>query len=135
VDLFAGTGAVALEAHSRGYGPVVCVEQHPVALACLAANLRDTPVRLLKQDALKMKADAFTAQALVFADPPYDKAAAAFQHLAPRIRAWMAPGSVLVWETDARTTLAPCEGWTLLETRDYGAARFHLLVPEFTDSV
>lgn len=130
VDLFAGTGAVALEAWSRGFEPVACVEQHPVALKCLAVNLRDTPVRLLMQDALKVKADAFRDQALVFADPPYDVAAEAFRKLAPRLRAWMAQDGVLVWETDARTVLEPTEGWTRLEARDYGAARFHFFEPE-----
>ncbi len=129
LDLFAGTGAVGLEAFSRGWDPVACVEKEPVALRCLEANLRGTPVRLVKGDALRLKADAFRDQALVFADPPYAAAAEAFQRLAPRLRDWTAPEGVLVWETDVRTELAAAAGWSLADRRDYGAARFHFLRP------
>ena len=47
LDLFAGSGAVALEALSRGYGPVACVERDPRALACIRANAREFYVRNL----------------------------------------------------------------------------------------
>ena len=76
LDLFAGTGAVALEAWSRGYGPVACVERDPAALACLKANARGTGLRVLARDAQRLPADAFPPQAVVFADPPYEAGAA-----------------------------------------------------------
>lgn len=127
LDLFAGTGAVGLEAHSRGFGPVVCVERDPVALRCLEANLRGTPVQLLRKDALRLTSEAFRDQAVVFGDPPYEKAVEAFAQMAGILRQWVRPEGLLVWETDRKGLLPPAPGWTLREHRDYGAARFHFL--------
>ena len=129
VDLFAGTGAVALEALSRGFGPVACVEQEPVALRCLAANLRGSEIQVLKQDALRLGPKAFAHQAVIFGDPPYDQAVRAFERLAPALRSWVNPDGLLVWETDRNAVLPETRGWALLEQRDYGAARFHLMEP------
>jgi 16S rRNA (guanine966-N2)-methyltransferase len=127
LDLYAGTGAVGLEAHSRGYGPVTCVERDAEALACLKANVRTAPVRILAQDAGRLKADAFQGQAVVFADPPYEAAAQVWETLSARMASWLAPGGVLVFETRAGTVLAPEALLELLEVRRYGVAEFHLL--------
>lgn len=129
VDVFAGTGAVGVEAHSRGYEPVACVEKDPVALRCLDANIRGTAIQVLRQDALRLNAAAFRDQSVIFGDPPYDRAVDAFQRMAPILRAWVRPEGLLVWETDRGSELPQAPGWRLLECRDYGAARFHLLEP------
>lgn len=126
VDLFAGTGAVGLEAYSRGYGPVVCVESEPVALGCLAKNLRGTPVSVLAQNALRLLPEAFAGQAVVFCDPPYEDTLEAWAALTPRIPAWLTATGVLVWEAGQATQLPPAPGLVLLESRRYGAAVFHL---------
>lgn len=125
LDLFAGTGAVALEAWSRGYGPVTCLEKAPQALALIQANLRETEVRVLKADALGFKPEAFPNLAVVFADPPYEASVEAWNRLAPLCRSCLAPGGVLVWEASERETLPPQAGWKLMDSRRYGAARFH----------
>jgi 16S rRNA (guanine966-N2)-methyltransferase len=125
VDLFAGTGAVALEAASRGYGPVTCVEAKPQPF--LLKNLGHGGVTLLSRDALKLSPETFTDAAVVFADPPYERSGEMWGKLAARIRPWMAEGGVLVWETDERTKLDSQPGWELIETRRYGTARFHFL--------
>ena len=129
LDLFAGTGAVALEAWSRGYGPVTCVERDPVALGCIKANARGTGLLVLGQDALRLRPEALTAQAVVFADPPYESGAQAWAVLAPRLAAWVEPGGLLVWETGRGVDLAPAPGFELLEQRQYGLAVLHLFVP------
>ena len=129
LDVFAGTGAVGLEAFSRGFHPVVCVEKDPVALRCLDINTRGTAVGILRQDALRLKSDAFRDQVVIFGDPPYDRSVDAFQQLAPALRSWVHPEGLLVWETDRATELPEAQGWSLLERREYGAARFHLLEP------
>lgn len=130
LDLFSGTGAVALEAWSRGYGPVTAVEKGEPGWGCLQRNLRGTDVQALRQDALDLKAGAFQGQAVIFADPPYAGAAKAWEALAPRARGWLDPGGVLVWETDSELALPPAPGWRLEGTRDYGRVRFHLWRPE-----
>ena len=129
VDLFAGTGAVGIEAFSRGFGPVVCVEKDSVALRCLEANTRGTAVAILRQDALRLGPESFRGQAVLFGDPPYDRAVEAFERLAQSLRHWILPEGLLVWETDRASVLPVAQGWALIEHRDYGAARFHLLGP------
>ena len=127
LDLCAGTGAVALEAWSRGYGPVTCVERDPRALACIQANAKGADLRILAKDALKLPGDSFTAQAVIFADPPYESSLALWQALAPRIRSWLDPMGILVWEAGRDTLLPLVPGLEELEARRYGAAVFHII--------
>lgn len=80
LDLFSGSGAIAIEALSRGAGDVVLVEQSPDSLACIKENLKSTKLteeaRLLAMDVfralpvLEAEGKAFD---IIFMDPPYDK--------------------------------------------------------------
>ncbi len=126
LDLFAGTGAVGLEAWSRGYEPVACVEREPAALGCLKVNARGTALCILAKDVQRLAKDAFPPQAVVFADPPYEASAQLWPALAPRVLDWLRPDGVLVWETGHATELAPPDGLEQVEARRYGAAVFHL---------
>ena len=130
LDLYSGTGAVALEAFSRGYAPVRAVEKGEPGWSCLQRNLRGTEVQALRKDALMLKAEAFTGLAVVFADPPYAEAGAAWSALAAQVRAWLRPDGVAIWETDSGLDLPAAEGWRLESVRDYGRARFHILTPD-----
>lgn len=129
LDLFSGTGAVALEAFSRGYGPVTAVEKGEPGWSCIQRNLRGTQVEALRTDALALGVEAFRDQAVIFADPPYAEASAAWEALAARLRGWLEPGGVLIWETDSGLDLPSAPGWRLEGARDYGRVRFHLLEP------
>jgi 16S rRNA (guanine966-N2)-methyltransferase len=126
LDLYAGTGAVALEACSRGYGPVVCVEKAQEALVCLGANARGVELKILAQDARRLGAEAFRDQAVIFADPPYDAALEAWDTLAPRLAGWLGAEGVLVFEVRSGTQLPEAAGLELVEARRYGSAEFHL---------
>ncbi len=129
LDLCAGTGAVGIEAHSRGYAPVVCVEAGEPGWSCLQRNLANLPLRALQGDLRRLEASSFQDQAVIFLDPPYDQAAGLWSGQAQRLRSWISAGGVLVCETDRRTTLELQPGWILAETREYGAARFHFWIP------
>lgn len=129
LDLCAGTGAVGLEAHSRGYAPVACVEASEPGWSCLLHNVAGTGITALRADLKRLPADAFRDQAVLFLDPPYEQAEALWSRMAGRLRAWVAPGGVLVVETDRRAELELQTGWALAETREYGSARFHLWTP------
>jgi len=129
LDLCAGTGAVGIEAHSRGYAPVVCVESGDPGWTCLQRNLAGLPMRALHTDFRRLGADAFKGQAVIFLDPPYDQAEALWVRQSRSLRAWMAPDGVLVFETDRKTTLELQPEWIRAETREYGAARFHFWIP------
>jgi 16S rRNA (guanine966-N2)-methyltransferase len=127
LDLYAGTGAVGLEALSRGWSPVTCVEKQPAP--CLLKNLAGTGVALLRRPAERLEADAFHGLSVVFADPPYDLASRAWEGLAPLAGPWLAPGGVLVFETSSRERLPERPGWRLEDLRNYGEARFHFFIP------
>lgn len=130
LDLYAGTGAVALEALSRGYGPVTCVERDPLALACLRANARGADLKVLAQDVRRLGEGSFRGLAVLFADPPYEGAAEAWAALAPRFAAWTAEDGVVVLEARAGTPLAAMPSLEPFEVRRYGAAEFHLFRPK-----
>ena len=71
LDLFAGTGALGLEALSRGAAKAVFVENSPKTLAVLKENLANVEdARVIKQDAYKYAPDERFD--IIFADPPYD---------------------------------------------------------------
>ncbi len=127
LDLYGGTGAVALEALSRGWSPVVCVERQPAP--CLLKNLAGTGIQLLRRPAERLAKEAFRDLAVVFADPPYDLAAQAWDSLAALARGWVGPEGILVFETSSRTRLPERPGWRLEAARDYGEARFHFFAP------
>ena len=129
LDLCAGTGAVGLEAYSRGYAPVACVESTEPAWGCLERNLKGTSVTALRLDVRRLKADAFKEQAVIFLDPPYELATDIWTRLALPMRHWVSAKGVLVFETDRQTALELQPGWDLAETREYGAARFHFWKP------
>lgn len=129
VDLFAGTGAVALEAWSRGHGPVVCVESAGPALRRLRDNVAGTGVEILPMDVRRLKPDTFEDVLCLFADPPYAASCQLLAELAPRLRGWLAPEGCLVWEQSARDPFAVPPGFRLLDHRRYGAAAFHFLGP------
>lgn len=127
LELCAGTGAVGVEAWSRGYGPVTCVEREAKALAILVANIKGTDIKVLSRDIRRLTPEAFHGLAVIFVDPPYEESPDLWLHLAPRMRDWLVPEGILVWETDRRTELVKSEGWDLINSRQYGAARFHFL--------
>jgi len=129
LDLCAGTGAVGLEAHSRGYGPVTCVEAAEPGWSCLVGNVKGTGIKAVRTDLRRLPEDAFRDQAVIFLDPPYDQAGILWGRMAARLRAWTAPEGVLVFEADRQTGLELQGGWALAETREYGAARFHFWTP------
>lgn len=129
VDLFAGTGAVALEAWSRGHAPVIGVESSAPALRLLRDNVAGTGVAILPVDVRRLKPDAFRDVLCLFADPPYAGSGRLLEELAPRLRGWLAEEGMVIWEQSARDPFAAPAGFRLLDRRCYGAAAFHFLGP------
>ena len=140
LDLFAGTGALCLEALSRGAREVVMVENSPVALEALRANVAALCVhnaRVIASDAtefLKQVAEPFD---IIFVDPPFAA------NLVPSClsliaeHGWVRPGGMVYIE--APRTLSPVPlpaGWVQHRTRTAGQVGYHLaLVPTgYTES-
>lgn len=130
-DVFAGTGAVGLEALSRGAAHCSFVENGRPALKVLEANIRKCRAEAQAQ---VMRADGLTpppAQPfdLVFVDPPYHKDYGS-QSLAALVQAgWVAPGGMAVVQIHPRETLVIPEGIEKLDERKYGSTLFHFLTP------
>ena len=121
LDLFAGTGALGLEALSRGAESCTFVDDGRVAQGLIRANVAALGVagrtRLLTCSALRLPR-AEHAASLVFLDPPYGKGLGSRALASARAGGWIAPGALVVWEESAPQP-AP-EGFALLESRSWG---------------
>jgi 16S rRNA (guanine966-N2)-methyltransferase len=111
LDLFAGTGALAIEALSRGAARAVLVERDARALAALRANLTELGVQAAQAEVRRGEALAALRNAserretydLVFVDPPYRHAGVLGRELGAALPPLLAPGARVVWESDRRT--------------------------------
>ena len=133
LDLFAGTGAIGLEAWSRGAAEVLMVEEDPPALDLIRANLarlgHPPGVRLLALDATRLGPAAQTFD-LVFLDPPYRSGLAAPALTGLVAGGWLKATSRVVVELAAKEPFIPPPGFITEDERRYGAARLVFLRPE-----
>jgi 16S rRNA (guanine966-N2)-methyltransferase len=126
LDLFAGTGAVGLEAISRGASEAVLVERDRRMASVIDRNIEDTTggdddrVKLVRGDAFKYLASAKSFD-LVFVDPPYSRAGDLAPKLTAVLPAVLAPGATVVTESDRREPLILSESaFTLRSEHIYG---------------
>jgi 16S rRNA (guanine966-N2)-methyltransferase len=129
LDLYAGSGAVGLEALSRGAADVLLIESDPGAAQAIRRNIEAVglPGARLVQDrvdrALRRGPGTAAPRDLVFADPPYS---AADEELAKMLvalagRGWLARGALVILERDARSGAPPWPaGYANDRSRRYG---------------
>ncbi|MBS0124631.1 16S rRNA (guanine(966)-N(2))-methyltransferase RsmD [Thetidibacter halocola] len=121
LDLFAGTGALGLEALSRGASHVTFVDDGRIAQTLIRQNVAALQVtervRLLTRSALKLPPTDDPAH-LVFLDPPYGKGLGAKALASAEAGGWLASESLIVWEESAPQEPPP--GFILIEHRSYG---------------
>ncbi len=124
LDLFAGTGAMGLEALSRGAASAVFVESGAAALRLLHENIRrmraGAQAQVIAGDATRLPPCPGAPATLVFLDPPWGQGSGAAAIASARAGGWIAPGATLVWE-EAAPQPAP-GGFTERDRRRYGAA-------------
>ena len=130
LDGFAGTGAMGLEALSRGAARAFFMEQDRAALAALRTNITACKAG----DACRVIAGDVTAPAvaaapctLVFLDPPYGKGLVPRALAALQAKGWIAPGALIIAETgrDEETVVLP--GFEVVSTREHGVAKLAAL--------
>ncbi|HLI22271.1 MAG TPA: 16S rRNA (guanine(966)-N(2))-methyltransferase RsmD [Stellaceae bacterium] len=130
LDAFAGTGAFGLEALSRGARHASFIEQDRAARAALQQNIaalgETAHAALLMGDATRPPR-ATGACSLIFLDPPYGEDFAAPALTALATAGWIAKGALAVVEIAAKKDLDEIEGFTRLDERRYGAAKFVFL--------
>ncbi len=119
LDLFAGTGALGLEALSRGATRATFVENGRASLSLLDTNIRtlDADAKVLRRDATRMGPGDACAT-LVFLDPPYGVNLGGKALASAVMGGWLAPGALVVWE-ESTTQIGP-PGFTFLEDKRYG---------------
>lgn len=122
LDLFAGTGALGLEALSRGAAHVSFVENGTKAQALIRSNIAKAragdATALLRQDATRLGANRDAPYGLVFLDPPYAQGLGERAIAAALQGGWIAPGAVVVWE-ESRPPLVP-DPFVQIDQRRYG---------------
>jgi len=132
LDLFAGTGALGIEAISRGAAYALFVDDGVEARALLRNNVEALGLggvtRIFRRDATKLgPAHPLEPFALVFADPPYGKGLAEKALTAARDGGWLVPEAMIVVEEAADAGFAAPEGFTELERRRYDDTEFVFL--------
>lgn len=134
IDLFAGSGALGLEALSRGAAYCLLVESDEAARGAIRQNIETLHLfgrtRVHRRDATDLgqkPAGDGPPFDLAFLDPPYAKGLgeAALAGLASG--GWLAPGAVVVFERGASEPDLAAEGYEVLDSRTYGAARVWFL--------
>lgn len=132
LDLFAGSGALGLEAVSRGAAHCVFVEQDRAACAAITENIAAcqamAQTRLVRQNALK--ADLGDARFdVVFLDPPYGKGLAEQALAALLVGGWLSADALLIVEEDKRSGFSAPAGFVEIERRVKGDTALVFLTP------
>jgi 16S rRNA (guanine966-N2)-methyltransferase len=129
LDLYSGSGALAIESLSRGADRALLVEKDRVALDAIARNIEHLDLRsrtrVSRANVVTFLAGPPPPEApfdLVFADPPYDTPADAVQELLASLMVpgWLAPEAMISVERPARAEIRPPEGLRACWERTFG---------------
>jgi 16S rRNA (guanine966-N2)-methyltransferase len=132
LDLFAGTGALGLEAFSRGAAHVTFVDDGIAARSLLRENIglcaAQGATKVFRRDATDLGPVPGPAFDLVFLDPPYGLGLGEAALASAMAGGWIAPAALIVWEDNAAPLPPP--GLRLLDQRGYGGTVITLLQAE-----
>lgn len=125
MDLFAGTGALGLEALSRGAKFCLFVEEDSSARGVIRSNADSCGVigqcKIWRRDATDLGPSApQSPYGLVFADPPYGKGLGEKALVSLVEGGWLAPQAIVVLEEAEKAQVADVAGLTLIDARVYG---------------
>lgn len=132
LDLFAGTGALGLEAISRGATGAVFVDTGAEARGLIRDHIEAFGIagfaKLLRRDATALgPAGTMGPFDLVFLDPPYAKGLGEQALVSLRAGAWLASEATIVLEESSEIELALPPGFEIDDRREYGAAAVHFI--------
>ncbi|MEJ6396781.1 16S rRNA (guanine(966)-N(2))-methyltransferase RsmD [Yoonia sp. 208BN28-4] len=121
LDLCAGTGALGLEALSRGASHVTFVDSGRAALGLIRANIkklrRESDCTVINTDVTRLP-EAPAPCGLIFLDPPYCKGIGTKALAAASVAGWIAPDALIVWEESTAQVAPP--GFQAHDQRRYG---------------
>jgi 16S rRNA (guanine966-N2)-methyltransferase len=132
LDLFAGTGALGIEALSRGAAFALFVDDGVEARALLRGNVETLGLggtsKVYRRDATRLgPAHPMEPFSLVFADPPYGKGLAEKALASARDGGWLSPGALAIIEEATATSFTAPPGFAELERRAYDDTEFVFL--------
>ncbi len=133
IDLFAGSGAMGLEALSRGADACLFVETAAPALEAIGANIDAFRLldraRVLRQNAIRLgpRHDSEPPFDLAFLDPPYGKGLGEAALAALSAGGWLTAGATIVFERGVDEPEPVTPGFGVLDERRHGAARVWVL--------
>lgn len=135
LDLFAGTGALGLEALSRGAAQVTFVDDGRVAQGLIRKNIDLTRAKdrtdLIRRDATRLGDNPGAPYDLIFLDPPYSKDLGQKALSQAVAGGWVADDALIVWEESS--PMAAPEGFSLQDTRKYGDTHIALMWRDVSD--
>ncbi len=125
LDLFAGTGALGLEAMSRGAKFCVFIEDGVEARGVIRRNVEacalNGATKIFRRDATQLgEAGTIEPFSLVFLDPPYDKGLGEKALSSARKGGWLQPGAICVLEERASAHVTAPEGFSEIDSRTVG---------------
>ena len=127
LDLFAGTGALGLEALSRGAAAAVFVENGRVGQRLITDNIAklkaQDQTQVIRTDATRLAAWTGAPIDLVFLAPPYGQGLG--ERALGAVRDWLIPGALVVWEENA--AMIPPEGFAPVDQRKFGTSKITLI--------
>jgi 16S rRNA (guanine966-N2)-methyltransferase len=138
LDLFAGTGALGIEALSRGAASVLFIDQDRRAIVAIEKNLAKTK---LKGEARQRDVFEFLARAgdatfdIIFADPPYEKTETGEKFTEKlltndSVRSLLVEDGIFVLEKMPEEILTEAPGWDIIRRKAYGATEVLFLRPD-----
>jgi 16S rRNA (guanine966-N2)-methyltransferase len=132
LDLFAGTGALGIEALSRGAEFALFIDASAQARALIRENVAALGLggvsRIFRRDAAKLgPAHPLPPFSLAFLDPPYGHGLAPTALASARAGGWLAPSALIVVEEAAKAQFAAPEGFIECERRCYDDTEFVVL--------
>lgn len=150
LDIFAGSGAMGLEAFSRGASFVCLVESDPDALRVLRENVArlchapfppENVIKVVRNDAMRFLRrrsplpggpGAGRSFDIIFADPPYDRDGARVKKILSALStaSMLETGGLLVMEQEVRAPVPAREGWRIVRNKAYGGTRVCFFMKE-----
>jgi 16S rRNA (guanine966-N2)-methyltransferase len=132
LDLFAGTGALGLEALSRGAAYALFIEESAEGRGLIRENVEafglSGRTKIFRRDATALgEVGTLAPFSLVFADPPYGKGLGERALRSARGGGWLAPGALCIVEEAASASFDPGPGFELVDERGYGATVIRFL--------
>ncbi|MCY4287068.1 MAG: 16S rRNA (guanine(966)-N(2))-methyltransferase RsmD [Aestuariivita sp.] len=129
LDIFAGTGAMGLEAISRGADSAIFVENSRESRRLLRENISTLQLevrsRIIAEDATRLGANDTDPTSIVFLDPPYGKGLGLAALSALTTGGWLSADALIVWEESTHMSAPP--SFATVDHRKYGASHITLM--------